>query len=167
MKTALGFNKKKPHPTKSPDRDRRGLGAFYDIITDESNTKELNRDEDNPAFRGPGRRPFRFGDHRLGLSLTTRNVGDTTFRYREGYHPYFAVSDCYKLTLAGVDGCRYESDRDLPCDVTHIWQGGPVPEWPGCDLFRFGQERSVLTLTDPVWKREIVLSTTGGRDVVT
>ena len=107
------------------------------------------------------------GDHRLGLSLTTRNVGDTTFRYREGYHPYFAVSDCYKLTLAGVDGCRYESDRDLPCDVTHIWQGGPVPEWPGCDLFRFGQERSVLTLTDPVWKREIVLSTTGGRDVVT
>ena len=107
------------------------------------------------------------GDHRLGLSLTTRNVGDTTFRYREGYHPYFAVSDCYKLTLAGVDGCRYESDRDLPCDVTHVWQEGPVPEWPGCDLFRFGKERSVLTLTDPVWKREIVLSTTGGRDVVT
>ena len=63
------------------------------------------------------------GAHRLGLRLTTTNLGDTTFRYREGYHPYFAVSDCYKLTLAGVDGCRYESDRDLPCDVTHVWQG--------------------------------------------
>lgn len=106
------------------------------------------------------------GAHRLGLRLTTTNVGGGTFRYREGYHPYFCVSDCYAVTLSGVDGCRYESSRDLPWDVTHVWQG-KVPEWPGCDLFRFAGPKSVVTLDDPAWKRQIVLATTGARDVVT
>ena len=106
------------------------------------------------------------GAHRLGLQLTTKNLGEEPFRYREGYHPYFAVSDCYAVTLSGVDGCVYESSRDLPCDVTHVWQG-KVPEWPGCDLFKFKQPASVITLEDPAWKRLIVLTTTGARDVVT
>ena len=106
------------------------------------------------------------GAHRLGLQLTTKNLGEEPFRYREGYHPYFAVSDCYAVTLSGVDGCVYESSRDLPCDVTHVWQG-KVPEWPGCDLFKFKQPASVITLEDPAWKRSIVLTTTGARDVVT
>ena len=106
------------------------------------------------------------GARRLGLQLTTKNLGSEPFRFREGYHPYFAVSDCYAVTLAGVDGCVYESSRDLPCDVTHIWQG-KVPEWPGCDLFKFKKPESVITLDDPVWKRSIVLKTTGARDVVT
>ena len=106
------------------------------------------------------------GAHRLGLQLTTKNLGVEPFRFREGYHPYFAVSDCYAVTLSGVDGCVYESSRDLPCDVTHVWQG-KVPEWPGCDLFKFKQPESVITLDDPAWKRSIVLKTTGARDVVT
>ena len=106
------------------------------------------------------------GAHRLGLQLTTKNLGEKPFRFREGYHPYFAVSDCYAVTLSGVDGCVYESSRDLPCDVTHVWQG-KVPEWPGCDLFKFKEPKSVIKLEDPAWKRAIVLTTTGARDVVT
>ena len=106
------------------------------------------------------------GARRLGLQLTTKNLGEEPFRYREGYHPYFAVSDCYAVTLSGVDGCVYESSRNLPCDVTHVWQG-KVPEWPGCDLFKFKEPKSVVTLEDPAWKRAIVLTTTGARDVVT
>ena len=106
------------------------------------------------------------GAHRLGLQLTTKNLGEEPFRFREGYHPYFAVSDCYAVTLSGVDGCVYESSRNLPCDVTHVWQG-KVPEWPGCDLFKFKEPKSVITLEDPTWKRAIVLTTTGARDVVT
>jgi len=106
------------------------------------------------------------GAHKLGLRLTTTNEGEERFCYREGYHPYFCVSDCYAITLSGFDGCPYESDRPLPCDVTHIWKG-KVPEWPGCDLYRFTDEKSVVTLDDPAWKRKIVLTTTGARDVVT
>ena len=106
------------------------------------------------------------GDHRLGLNLLTRNLGQKPLCYREGYHPYFAVSDCYKVTLSGVDGCRYESDRPLPCDETHVWKG-VVPEWPGCDIFKFAEPKSEITLDDPAWRRQIVLSTTGARDVVT
>ena len=106
------------------------------------------------------------GAHKLGLRLTTKNLGEEPFRYREGYHPYFAVSDCYATLLSGVDGCAYESSRDLAYDVTHVWKG-KVPEWPGCDLFKFKAPKSVITLEDPGWKRDIVLTTTGARDVVT
>lgn len=106
------------------------------------------------------------GAHKLGLRLTTKNLGEETFRYREGYHPYFCVSDCYAVTLSGVDGFVYESDRFLPCDVTHVWKG-KVPEWPGCDVFTCTEDKSVVTLEDPAWKREIVLSTTGGHDLIT
>ena len=106
------------------------------------------------------------GAHKLGLRLTTKNVGKEVFRYREGYHPYFCVSNCFGIMLDGVDGCVYESSRDLPYDLKHVWHG-KVPEWPGCDLFKFKEERSVITLEDPAWKRAIVLTTTGGRDVVT
>lgn len=106
------------------------------------------------------------GDHRLSLRTTTTNCGRGEFRFRGGYHPYFAVSDCYAVTLSGVDGCVYESTRDLPQDVTHVWKG-KVPEWPGCDQFRFAEPKSVVTLEDSAWARDIVLSTTGARDVVT
>ena len=106
------------------------------------------------------------GAHKLGLRLTTRNVGKEVFRYREGYHPYFCVSHCFGVMMDGVDGCVYESSRDLPHDLTHVWHG-KVPEWPGCDLFKFKEEKSVITLEDPAWKRAIVLATTGARDVVT
>ena len=106
------------------------------------------------------------GAHKLGLRLTTKNLGAEVFRYREGYHPYFCVSSCFGVQLSGVDGCVYESDRDLPNDLTHVWKG-KVPEWPGCDLFRFKEPKSRIVLEDPGWKRDIVLTTTGGRDVVT
>ena len=106
------------------------------------------------------------GAHKLGLRLTTKNVGEDPFVYREGYHPYFEVSDCYATTLDGVEGCVYESSRDLAWDVKHVWHG-KVPEWPGCDLFKFKEPKSRIVLEDPGWKRNIVLTTTGGRDVVT
>ena len=106
------------------------------------------------------------GAKSLGLRLKVTNHGEEIFRYREGYHPYFCVSDCYAVTLSGVDGCRYESSRDLPYDCDHVWRGA-VPEWPGCDLFRFTEPKSVITLSDPAWKRDIVLKTTGAKDVVT
>ena len=106
------------------------------------------------------------GAHKLGLRLTTKNLGEEPFNFREGYHPYFAVSDCYATMLDGVDGCVYSSGRDLPWDVKHVWKG-KVPEWPGCDLFKFKEPKSRIVLEDPVWKRNIVLTTTGGRDVVT
>lgn len=106
------------------------------------------------------------GAHKLGLRLTTKNLGDESFSFREGYHPYFAVSDCYAVILDGVDGCVYESSRDLPWDVGHVWKG-KVPEWPGCDLFKFKASKSRVVLEDSVWKRNIVLTTAGGRDVVT
>lgn len=106
------------------------------------------------------------GEHALGLRLATTNAGGDVFRYREGIHPYFCVSDCFAVTLDGVDGCTYESSRDLAHDVTHVWKG-KVPEWPGCDIFSFKEEKSVITLEDPAWGRNIVLTTTGARDVVT
>jgi len=106
------------------------------------------------------------GNHKLGLALTTKNLGPEPFKVREGYHPYFAVSNCFALTLDGVDGCWYESTRDLPYDLDQIWHG-KVPEWPGCDQFKFKEPKSVITLSDPNWKRDIVLTTTGARDVIT
>ena len=106
------------------------------------------------------------GAHKLGLRLTTTNRGDAPFKLREGYHPYFCVSDCFGVALDGCDGCAYESTRDLPNDLEGVWRG-KVPEWPGCDLFKFKEPKSVITLEDPAWKRNIVLTTTGARDVVT
>lgn len=103
---------------------------------------------------------------KLTLSLKTTNLGDAPFTYREGYHPYYAVSDCFDVTLDGFDGCPYESTRDLPNDVKGIWKG-TVRTWPGCDIFKFKTEKSKVILTDPNWKRRIILDTTGAKDVVT
>lgn len=106
------------------------------------------------------------GDHSLTLSTTTRNAGDREFRFRSGYHPYFAVSESYATRMDGFEGRPYESTRDLPCDLDHIWHG-KLPVWPGCDLFKFDGPHSKVTLEDPQWKRAIVLETFGGKDVVT
>lgn len=107
------------------------------------------------------------GDHRLRLGLTTTNVGSGTFRYREGYHPYFQVSATTNVYLTGAQGCPYESEQELDGGKGDRICRMKVREQPGCDLFKFRNRPNVVTLEDPVWKRDITLTTSGAGDVVT
>ncbi|EXJ13454.1 D-hexose-6-phosphate mutarotase [Imhoffiella purpurea] len=43
----------------------------------------------------------------LSVALTTRNPGDSALRITQGLHAYFRIGGLARLTVEGLDGCRY------------------------------------------------------------
>lgn len=102
----------------------------------------------------------------LAYSLVTENRGTEEFSLREGYHPYFLVSNCFHTWAQGFDGFHYSTNRRLEHDDNHVWQGD-LPISPGCDIFDMKEPKSVTWLCDPGMKRKIRVASTGDRDVLT
>ncbi len=141
-------------------------------VTGETSEVELGlrpTDESREYFDGDFdvRLVVTLGKNALGVRLFTRNVGTEPFTYGEGFHPYFYVGDAFKATMGGFDGCRYESGRELPEDVTGGWKGNELPLWPGCDTFWMKSDRHVTWIRDPILRRTITVSTRGVRNIVT
>ncbi|MCP1607594.1 D-hexose-6-phosphate mutarotase [Pseudomonas citronellolis] len=145
----------------------RGIDWQLDDIADEQGALAVHWKLD--ARQGlPGWAPsaelslvMRFGE-RLGLELTTRNLGDKPLALSQALHTYFAVSDVRQVSIDGLQGCRY-------IETLENWeerrQDGLVRIQGETDRIYLDVDRP-LVIRDPQWQRGIHIQTGHSRSAV-
>jgi len=93
-------------------------------------------------------------DH-LRVSLAVTNTGTADFSYEEALHTYLAVSDIARISIEGLDGCRYVDKVDGGNQV----QAGPV-RFAG-ETDRLYSHTGDVVVDDPDWSRRIRVSKEG------
>ena len=93
-------------------------------------------------------------DH-LRVSLSITNPGSEDFSYEEALHTYLAVSDVARISLEGLDGCRY---LDKVGGGERL-QAGPVRFTGETD--RVYSHSGDVVVDDPDWSRKIRVSKEG------
>lgn len=101
-------------------------------------------------------------DDGLSLSLHNHNHGDEPVWISQALHSYFAVSDCRKVEIHGLDSCPY-------VDALDNWQRhrqeGPLTFHGETDRL-YLQLPDILYIDDPAWQRRLTLSACGSRSAV-
>ena len=89
----------------------------------------------------------------LEMALVMKNCGNTGVKISCALHTYFAVSDCEKVTVRGLENAPYtvKGGSTVPCESVPLQIKGEV-----CRLY-FPQKES-LELLDPEWQRKIIIS---------
>ena len=100
----------------------------------------------------------------LSLTLTTRNTGETPLRITQGLHTYFKIGDVARLTVTGLDGCRY-IDKAAGAGDAIIVQDGPVTVAGEVNRI-YEQVPASLSIEDPGLGRRIRLDTQHSRTCV-
>lgn len=100
----------------------------------------------------------------LSLTLTTRNTGETPLRITQGLHTYFRIGDATRLTVTGLDGCRY-IDKAAGAGDAIIVQNGPVTVASEVNRIYEAVPAS-LSIEDPVLGRRIRIETEHSRTCV-
>ncbi len=99
----------------------------------------------------------------LRLELQVKNVGATAFRFEEALHTYFAVGDVRRVTISGLEGASYVDKTDAGVRKTL----GPSPLTIAGETDRvFIGHSGPLTITDPSWRRSILLERRGSATAV-
>ena len=88
----------------------------------------------------------------LELALVMKNCGERPAAISCALHTYFAVSDCEKVTVAGLEGAPYtvKGGPEQPPSQEVLKIEGEV-----CRLY-FPQSGEIV-LTDPGWSRQILI----------
>jgi D-hexose-6-phosphate mutarotase len=94
----------------------------------------------------------------LALSLEVRNTTATPVRFEEALHTYLAVGDVREVGIAGLTGAEYLDKAD-----------GGKRKTQGSEPIRITAEtdrlylntRATCTVTDPVWKRRLIIEKAG------
>lgn len=98
----------------------------------------------------------------LRLRLMTRNIGAKPLQITEALHTYFRVGDIDRISIHGLEGCRYRDNTD----------GGREKVWPGVmrieseTIALFDVAPDVAVIEDPVLGRRIRIVRAGGRSTV-
>lgn len=102
----------------------------------------------------------------LRMTLSTHNLSPEPFALTQALHTYFAVGDVEQVQLQGVEGLRYDSRVD---STQGNLQVGAFKLQELCDntyeQSNLQSEHQYL-LTDPVWRRQISLTTQGSQSAV-
>ena len=87
------------------------------------------------------------------IAQLMKNCGNTEVNISCALHTYFAVSDCEKVTVRGLEKAPYtvKGGSTDPCENVPLQIKGEV-----CRLY-FPQKES-LELLDPEWQRKIIIS---------
>lgn len=98
----------------------------------------------------------------LDVRFETLNEGRAPLAVTEALHTYFAVEDVTRVSVHGLDGCRYR-DRTQG----DIWkeQHGPVIAVEETNA-HFDDTPDVLRLSDPLRGHDIKITRIGGRSTV-
>ena len=81
-------------------------------------------------------------DGALEIELSVLNIGQSTFDWTGGLHPYFSVSDSLTATLSGLEGCALR-DR---YDALATTERAGMLSWTGEAFERLYAEAPPLTL---------------------
>ncbi|WXL25689.1 D-hexose-6-phosphate mutarotase [Ectopseudomonas mendocina] len=101
-------------------------------------------------------------DDRLHMALTTCNLSDTTLRYSQALHSYFAVSDIRQVKIEGLQGHSY-------LDCLDGWSRKHQTDEP---VFSAETDRvyldtpAAIAIIDDPWGRKINLLSSGSRSAV-
>lgn len=102
----------------------------------------------------------------LRIRLQTHNRGAESFALTQALHSYFAVGDVEPVRLEGVEGLRFDSRVE---GTQANLQAGAFQLHKKCDN-TYAQTTPLsehhYRLIDPVWQREISLTTQGSQSVV-
>jgi glucose-6-phosphate 1-epimerase len=99
----------------------------------------------------------------LTLALEVENVGDSPLMFEEALHAYYSVSDVRRIEVSGLDDTDY-------LDRAHQ----AVRKHQGVGAIRFAGEtdqlhlntRGAVTISDPEWRRRIVIEKRGSNSTV-
>jgi glucose-6-phosphate 1-epimerase len=99
----------------------------------------------------------------LTLALEVENVGDTPLRFDEALHAYYSVSDVRQIEVSGIGDTDYLDRAD-----------NAKPKHQGVGAIRFAGEtdqlhlytQAAVTISDPVWRRRIVIEKRGSKSTV-
>jgi glucose-6-phosphate 1-epimerase len=99
----------------------------------------------------------------LTLALEVENVGDSPLTFEEALHAYFAISDVHGVEIGGLGDTDY-------LDRAHQ----AVRKHQAAAAIRFAAEtdqlhlntRAAVTISDPGWKRRIVIEKRGSNSTV-
>lgn len=98
--------------------------------------------------------------------LHTRNLGSQPFQLTQALHSYFAVSDATQISIEGLNSLPY---LDKLRGMTPAIQQAPFAFDQSCDRIYHHTALSATHrygLTDPLWKRRILIDTQGSASVV-
>ena len=98
----------------------------------------------------------------LQLRLTTRNLGSTPLVFSQALHSYFAVSDIRRVSVRGLDGCRYTETLD---NWSEQRQAGDLQFAGETDRIYLDLPPR-LEIDDPLWQRRLVLEARGSRSAI-
>jgi glucose-6-phosphate 1-epimerase len=101
-------------------------------------------------------------DHRLHLSLTSRNQGDVPVALSQALHSYFAISDIHQVAVEGLDGCPYIETMD---NWQQRQQQGDLRFISETDRIYLDLP-TTLSLRDHGLNRRIILETRGSHSAV-
>lgn len=104
---------------------------------------------------------FHFADS-LTQTLVARNVGPTPFALTQALHSYFAVADASRIRIEGIAGATY---FDKLLGQGGLAQTTPFDATAACDRVYHGVS-GAYQLADPVWRRRIVIESTGSQSLV-
>lgn len=99
----------------------------------------------------------------LSLSLEVENVGDSALCFEEALHSYYAVSDVRQIEVSGEGDTDY-LDRAHQAMREHL-PTGPIRFAGETDQLHLNTEATV-TISDPGWKRRIVIEKHGSNSTV-
>ena len=102
----------------------------------------------------------------LRMQLQTLNRGTTPFALTQALHSYFAVGDVEHIQLDGLEGLRFDSRVENTRDNV---QAGAFKLHARCDntyAYATPSDSHHYQLTDPVWQRQIGISTQGSQSLV-
>ncbi len=99
----------------------------------------------------------------LSLTLEVENVGDSPLTLEEALHAYYSVSDVRQIEVSGLSDTDYLDRAD-----------NAKPKHQGAGAIRFAGEtdqlhlntRAAVTISDPGWKRRIVIEKRGSESTV-
>jgi glucose-6-phosphate 1-epimerase len=99
----------------------------------------------------------------LTLKLEVENVGDSPLTFEEALHAYYSVSDVRQIEVSGVGDTDYLDRAD-----------NATPKHQGPGAIRFAGEtdqlhlntRATVTISDPKWRRRIVIEKHGSSSTV-
>lgn len=98
----------------------------------------------------------------LTQTLVTRNAGPTSFALTQALHSYLAVADASQIGIEGIAGATY---FDKLLGQGDLVQATPFDATAACDRVYHGVS-GAYQLNDPVWRRRIVIESTGSQSLV-
>jgi glucose-6-phosphate 1-epimerase len=99
----------------------------------------------------------------LSLTLEVENVGDSPLTFEEALHAYYSVSDVRQIEVSGLGDTDY-LDRADHAKRKH--QGAGAIHFAGETDQLHLNTRAAVTISDPGWKRRVVIEKRGSDSTV-